>query len=94
MVLALILDRIHQASPLSLPSAKHPWGVQNGWVQALADLGIVGFLLFVGLFASGLVAAGRRALRGPPELAGPALVAGVWLLCAMGIWHDLHWSTH
>jgi len=74
------------ASPLSFPSAAHPWGVQNGWVQALADLGIVGFLLFVGLFASGLVATARRALRGPPELAGPAVVAGVWLLCAMGIW--------
>ena len=74
------------ASPLSFPSPLHPWGVQNGWVQALADLGIVGFLLFVGVFASGLVAAARRALRAPPELAGPAVVAGVWLLCAMGIW--------
>ena len=74
------------ASPLSFPSPAHPWGVQNGWVQALADLGIVGFLLLVWLFASGLVVAGRRALRGPPELAGPAVVAGVWLLCAMGIW--------
>jgi MFS family permease len=74
------------ASPLSFPSPQHPWGVQNGWVQALADLGVVGFLLFVCVFATGLVAAARRALRGPPELAGPAVVAGVWLLCAMGIW--------
>jgi hypothetical protein len=74
------------ASSLSFPSPAHPWGVQNGWVQALADLGVVGFLLFLGVFATGLVAAARRALRAPPELAGPALVAGTWLLCAMGIW--------
>src|SRR5206468_1010176 len=74
------------ASPLSFPSPRHPWGVQNGYVQALADLGIVGFLLFVGLLACGLVIAGRAAVRAPPETAGPALLAGIWLLAAVGIW--------
>jgi O-antigen ligase len=74
------------ASELSFPSPVHPWGVQNGYVQALADLGVVGFLLFLGVFASGLAVAGRRAVGSAVEQAAPALVAGVWLLAAMGIW--------
>jgi hypothetical protein len=78
--------RFPHAAALSFPSAQHPWGVQNGYVQALADLGIVGFLLFVGLFASGLVVAGKQALQASAENAGPALVSVVWILGAMGIW--------
>jgi O-antigen ligase len=84
--LAAAHRRFPGSPPLSFPSREHPWGVQNAWVQALADLGVVGFVLFAGLFATGLVVAARRALRSPPELAGPALVAGAWLLCAMGTW--------
>jgi O-antigen ligase len=78
--------RFPRAAPLSFPSPSRPYGIQNGYVQALADLGIVGFLLFVGLLAAGLLRAGRLAWRAPPAEAGPALVAGVWLLVAMGIW--------
>jgi O-antigen ligase/polysaccharide polymerase Wzy-like membrane protein len=83
--LAAAHKRFPHASPLSFPSPRHPWGVQNGYVQALADLGVVGFLLFVGLFAAGVAVAGRRALRtvgGSPL----AMVALIWLLVAMGIW--------
>src|SRR5262249_19433886 len=76
--------RFPHAAALSFPSAQHPWGVQNGYVQSLADLGIVGFLLFVGLFVSGLVVAGKQALRAAAENAGPALVSIVWILGAMG----------
>ena len=53
--------------PLAFPSPAHPWGVQNAYVQALSDLGAVGTLLFLGLLGTGLLLAGRRALRGPPE---------------------------
>jgi O-antigen ligase len=78
--------RFPHAAPLSFPSPSRPYGIQNAYVQALADLGIVGFLLFIGLLGTGLLRAGRLALRAPPVEAGPALVAGVWLLVAMGIW--------
>ena len=70
------------AAPLSFPSRTRQYGVQNGYVQALADLGAVGLVLFVGTFAVGLALALRAGLRGPPE----GLLAAFWLLVAMGIW--------
>jgi O-antigen ligase len=73
------------APPLAFPSPEHPWGVQNAYVQSLADLGVVGSLLFLGLLATCLVVAGRRALRGPPESALVPLVAVCWLLVAIGV---------
>src|SRR5207244_10740133 len=39
-----------EVSPLAFPSPQHQYGVQNAFVQALADLGVVGFLLLVGVF--------------------------------------------
>ena len=49
---------------------EHPWGVQNAYVQAAADMGIVGLVLIVWLVLATLVRAGRAALsRGE---AGPA----------------------
>ncbi len=77
------------SSPLSFPSPERPYGVQNAFVQALADMGVVGFALLLAFFAAGLFLAGRAAFRGPPETAGPALLAGLWLLTAMGIWTAL-----
>jgi O-antigen ligase len=72
------------APELAFPSPAHPWGVQNAYVQALSDLGIVGALLFFGLLATGLVVAGRRALRAPPGQAAVGLLAVCWLLVTMG----------
>ncbi len=72
------------APELSFPSPEHPWGVQNAYVQALSDLGIVGTAVFLGLLATCLVVAGRRALRGPPPQRLVPLLAACWLLVAMG----------
>lgn len=72
------------AAPLSFPSPRHPWGVQNAYVQALSDLGAVGAVLFVGLLLACLVLAARRALRAPPERALVGLLAVCWLLVATG----------
>jgi hypothetical protein len=74
---------------LAFPSPAHPWGIQNAYVQALSDLGVIGLLLFLWLFASGLWVAARPALRAPPERAAVALTAGLWLLVAMGVWTAL-----
>ena len=70
---------------LAFPSRQHPWGVQNAYVQAMSDLGIVGLLAFLVLLASGLFIAARAALRAPPAVAVTALVSLVWLLLVMGV---------
>ena len=67
------------------PSKQHPWGVQNFWVQTLADMGIVGFLLAVATFATGL----RTALKAVPRRAFVALVAVGWVLVAAGTWNAI-----
>jgi len=65
------------------PSAAHPWGVQNFWVQLLADAGIVGLVLGVGTFVAGLL----TALRAPPRYVFFGLVAAGWILVAAGTWN-------
>jgi O-antigen ligase len=73
------------APALAFPSPDHAWGVQNAYVQALSDLGIVGTIFFLGFLAVCLVVAGRRALRAPPAQAVVALLSVCWLLVAMGV---------
>jgi O-antigen ligase/polysaccharide polymerase Wzy-like membrane protein len=72
--------------PRAFPSPAHPWGVQNLYVQSLAETGVIGFLLLVGLFVSGLATAGRVAWRGPPAV---GLLAVLWLLVCVGVWNAL-----
>jgi O-antigen ligase len=74
---------------IAFPSPAHPWGIQDAYVQALADLGVIGLVLFLGVFGAGLWTAGRAALRAPPEAGALATVAGAWLLVAMGVWTAL-----
>ena len=67
---------------LAFPSRRHPWGVQNAYIQALSDLGAIGLVLLAGVFGAGLWvgvrAAWRRSFLG---LAGVGIV-----LVAMGVW--------
>ncbi|HET8606892.1 MAG TPA: O-antigen ligase family protein [Gaiellaceae bacterium] len=67
----------------AFPSDAHPWGVQNGPIQALADMGVIGFALLAGTVIASLVLAGRLALRAPPMLARLGLVAFGWILFAV-----------
>jgi O-antigen ligase len=71
---------------LVFPSPEHPWGVQNAYVQALADLGLVGLLALGAVVASGLLVGARAALRGPPLGSGAGLAAVCWLLVVLGVW--------
>jgi hypothetical protein len=64
------------------PSPEHPWGVQNFWIQLLADTGVAGFVLAVGTFLAGLV----PALRAPPRMRLHGLVAAGWIIVAAGTW--------
>ena len=62
----------------ALPAPGREWGVQNAYVQAAADLGIVGLAVWLAFF---LVPLGV-AWRAGPVAALPIL----WLLVAMGVW--------
>jgi O-antigen ligase len=65
------------------PSAENHWGVQNFWIQLLADLGLAGFVLAVATFLSGLV----TGLRTLPANRFYGLVAACWILVAGGTWN-------
>ena len=66
-------------SPLAFPTRDHEWGVQNAYVQAAADLGLLGVVLWLAPFALALVLALRAN-------APPGAVAAFTILSAMGIW--------
>jgi O-antigen ligase/polysaccharide polymerase Wzy-like membrane protein len=66
-------------APLAFPTRAHEWGVQNAYVQAAADLGLIGLALWLAPFALALVLALRAN-------APPGAVASFSILAAMGIW--------
>ena len=47
---------------------------------------MIGFGLLLATFAAGLWLAVRAVLRGPPPAVLPGVLAGAWLLLAMGTW--------
>jgi O-antigen ligase len=73
----------------AFPSPAHPWGIQNAYIEALAELGIVGFAAFAALIVTGLALGGRASLRAPPRLGAACSVGLLWLLVACGVWNGL-----
>jgi O-antigen ligase len=65
----------------AFPSREHPWGVQNAYVQALADMGVQGLVALLAVLVAAAVAAYRRARSGA-RAAALALVAVSWLVVA------------
>jgi hypothetical protein len=66
--------------PEAFPSEQNRWGVQNAYVQALADLGVLGLPVFLGALLVPVAWAWRRG-TGDARLAGivlPLLVLGTW----------------
>ena len=80
------LDDAHRRFPdeaaLAFPSAERPYGVQNAYLQALADLGAVGLALLLAVFGAGLWLGLRAALAG----SAAGVLALLWLLLALGVW--------
>jgi O-antigen ligase len=70
--------RFPNEAALAFPSAAadRRYGVQNVWVQALADLGIVGCVLWAGVFAAAALLAVRR----------QALLALSWIALLVWLW--------
>lgn len=50
--LAAAHRRFPSEPPLAFPSRAHTYNVQNAWVEALSDLGLVGLVLFAAMFAT------------------------------------------
>src|SRR5207245_7552535 len=84
--LAAAHRRFPSVDPYDLPSPQHRWGVQNGYIQAAADMGVVGLGAFLALLLAALAAAWRGLRRAPGLL---RLVPLCWLLVAIGIWNAL-----
>lgn len=77
--------RFRDEAPLAFPSAApgRQYGVQNSWIQALADLGVIGLALWVSVFAVGAWLAGRAAVvlgsaSGLYALLAIAVLAWLW----------------
>lgn len=65
----------------AFPSPSHRWGVQNAYVESLADLGVLGLPAFLAALLAPLALAWRRA-RGDARLVGVGL-----LLLVVGAWN-------
>jgi hypothetical protein len=66
-------------APLAFPTREHEWGVQNAYVQAAADLGAIGLVLWLLPFVLSLLLALRAN-------APPGAVATFAILAALGVW--------
>jgi len=78
--------RFPHVSALSFPNKNRSYGVQDLYIQALADLGVVGFALLAALFGAGIGLALTAALRAPPASAFAALLGAFWLVLSLGFW--------
>lgn len=78
-VLPALRRRFPNVAPLAFPTAAHEWGVQDAYVQAAADLGAVGFLLWLAPFVAAVFLAARAKVP-------PGAVALFAVLAAMGLW--------
>ena len=76
-------SRFPDVADQAFPSPEVPYGVQNGYVQALSDLGLVGLALFLAALAVPIAAAARGGIVFQEhKVLGGAVVlacAGVWI---------------
>jgi hypothetical protein len=73
-------ERFPDVVDLAFPAEGREWGVQNLYIQMLADTGVIGLALLILVGAAGLTLAWRAAARAPtPWAAG----AGLAVLCAL-----------
>jgi O-antigen ligase len=78
--------RFTDVAPSAFPSSTRRYGVQVLYVQLLADLGIIGLVLFLGLAGAGLVTGLKGALGAAPLPAFASTLGLFWLVLALGLW--------
>jgi O-antigen ligase len=79
--------RFPDEAPLAFPAPDRRYGVQNSWIQALADLGVPGLVLWVGVFAAAAALAARAAVFAGSTsavFALPMVALLAWLWTAQG----------
>jgi hypothetical protein len=82
--------RFPDVDPRAFPSETRLWGIQNLYVQVLADAGVVGLALLLLVGAAALRLAWRAAARAPtPWAAGAGLLTVCALLTLAGEWASL-----
>jgi hypothetical protein len=69
----------------AFPSREHPWGVQNGVIQTLSDLGVVGLALLGGALVAGARIAWRAATGQDDERANSGAIALGWLIASAAV---------
>jgi len=75
---------------LAFPAEGREWGVQNLYIQMLADAGVVGLALLLLVGATALALAWRAAARAPtPWAVGAGLLVVCALLTLAGEWSSL-----
>lgn len=83
-------ERFPDVVDLAFPEEGREWGVQNLYVQMLADAGVIGLTLLLLVGAAGLVLAWRAAARAPaPWAAGVGLLVVCALLTLAAEWASL-----
>ena len=83
-------ERFPDVVDLAFPAEGREWGVQNLYIQMLADAGVIGLLLLLAVGAAGLVLAWRTAAYASnPWAAGAGLTALCALLTLAGEWASL-----
>lgn len=78
-VLPAARRRFPSVAPLAFPTPAHEWGIQDAYVQAAAELGAIGFLLWLAPFVAAIVLAARAHVP-------PGAVAVFVVLAATGLW--------
>jgi hypothetical protein len=73
--------RFPDTAPLAFPAPERRHGVQDAYLQTLADLGLIGFGLLLALLLAVARVLRRRLTHSPL-----ALVGALWLLLAAGLW--------
>jgi O-Antigen ligase len=83
-------ERFPDVVGLAFPAEGREWGVQNLYIQMLADAGLIGLLLLLAVGAAGLVLAWRTVTYAPnPWAAGAGLTVLCALLTLAGEWASL-----
>lgn len=87
--LAAAHRRFPDAPAAAFPSESRRWGVQNAYVQAAADMGVLGFLALLAALGSAFFRVTVRGMRGatPPDPLAPALALA--LLVGAAVWAAL-----
>lgn len=73
--------RFPDVAAQALPSRSHPWGVQNAYVQAAADMGVLGLAALLATIVAAFARAVAGSLRAPPGPLALAIALGI-LVCA------------